>query len=105
MKHIKLFEEFNENQNETLLNEKFMEGTASHYDSLLKKWSKKYDVQYEWKFKEIKNKQSESYFVLKLNHEAYTNLPHEAIVELNGLNKQFNVDFQYKNHSWTPIIK
>ena len=86
------------------MDESFREGTASHFNSLLEKWAKKYNVKFEWKFKEVKKK-TESYFVLDLNYDEYIKLPQEAKTELNGLTRQFHVDFTYKNKNWTPVIE
>jgi hypothetical protein len=99
----KYVSDFNSFLNELSVNEKFREGDASHFDSLLKKWSEKYDVKYEWKFKTVKGK-TQSYFRLDLNYDKYIELPNEAKYELNELTRQFGVDFEYKNQNWTPVI-
>jgi len=98
MKYIKTFENYNQ------INEKFREGTASHYNSLLKIWSEKYNTPYEWKFKDVRGK-SQSYFDLKLTHDEYLELSQDAKYELNKLNHQFNVDFKYSRKYWTSIIE
>lgn len=90
--------------NEKLITEKFDEGQASSFDSQLKKWSQKYNVKYEWKFKQVRGK-TQSYFILNLNYNKYSELPYDAKIELNGLLQQFHVDFHYSNKQWTPIIQ
>lgn len=85
--------------------EAFRDGTASHFDSLLKKWAKDAGVEYEWKFNPGKDGKSKSYFVLKLNYDEYVALPTDQIVKLNGLFKQFHVDFKYNGGRWSPVIE
>lgn len=89
------------------INETFREGQASHFDSLLKEWAKRYGVTYEWKHKDINKfgkKASKSYFVLHLGYEDYRYLADPARLELNKLMNQFRVKFQYPHGTWTPVI-
>jgi len=90
---------------ECKVTEAFRDGQGSHFDSLLKEWAKKYDVQYDMKFKDVRGKKNVPYFTLGLNYEQYIALPEEAKTALNGMMKQFGVDFSYKNRNWTPVIE
>lgn len=85
-------------------NESFSDGESSHYNSLLTKWAEKYNVKFEWKFKEVKGKRK-PYFALNLTYDEYIALPSDAKTELNKLNRQFRVDFEYNRSGyWTPVI-
>jgi hypothetical protein len=74
------------------VNETFREGTASNFNTQLKKWSEKYGFKFEWEFKE-KGKKTLSYFVIDANLEDF-NKNHDAVIALNTLTHQFNVKYK-----------
>jgi len=95
----------NEAIDESKIDEKFRAGAASAFDSKLKKWAKKYGVDYDYKFKQGRDGKSQAYFKLDLTYDDYENLPNEAKTALNGLTRRYGVDFAYRNGNWTPIIE
>lgn len=77
-------------QFESVINEAFREGTASHFNSELSKWAKKYNVKFDYKFKE-KGKKSIPYFII---HTDVDDMDYKQTLELNRLTASFNVDYK-----------
>jgi DNA-directed RNA polymerase subunit RPC12/RpoP len=75
---------------------KFREGTASHFNSLVVKWANANGLKVDWKFKEQRGK-TESYFVI--TGKNYDDWDNQAILGLNHLVGQFNVDYKLAGNS------
>lgn len=72
------------------VNEVFRDGTASHFNSELTKWAKKYNVKFDYKFKE-KGKKSIPYFIIYVDSDDMNNT---QTIELNKLTRSFHVDYR-----------
>lgn len=72
------------------VNEAFRDGTASHFNSELTKWAKKYNVKFDYKFKE-KGKKSIPYFIIYVDSDDMNNT---QTIELNKLTRSFHVDYR-----------
>jgi hypothetical protein len=72
------------------VNEAFRDGTASHFNAELTKWAKKYNLKFDYKFKE-KGKKSIPYFVI---HTDVDDMDNNQTIELNKLTRLFHVDYR-----------
>jgi hypothetical protein len=72
------------------VNEAFRDGTASHFNAELTKWAKKYNLKFDYKFKE-KGKKSIPYFII---HTDVDDMDNKQTIELNKLTRLFRVDYR-----------
>lgn len=85
------------------IKEDFGGGGSSHFNAELKKWSKKYGYKFDYKFKKVRGK-TKAYFVINVDLETF-NKNSKAVMALNKLTHQFNVDYSPTGKTLTVETK